>query len=166
MGDKEDCTGLGLCSCSRLPGVRRLLQRESWASCTLEGGPPANLPERTASIGAAVGAETKRRWDLEEVAAMAMEEARLCRRAVKTIKGVAIVNAAAAASISNRTIESINGQPRRPGYKSLVDSYMSVSPEETMVPQRHPSGTTDKSTRGQIRVSPNASGAPRWDQEK
>ena len=94
----------------------------------------------TASIGAAIGAQTRSRWDEEEVAGMAMEEARLHRRGVKTInagKGMATVNKALAAFMPDRTLEAIKGQRKRPEYKSLVESYMSASPDETRVPQLH-----------------------------
>ena len=119
--------------------------------------PKAYHSKQTASIGAAIGAQTKRRWDDEELAGMAMEEARLRRKGVKTInagKGVATVNATLAALMPDRTLESIKGQRRRPEYKSLVESYMSTSPEETVVPGR----TTHRSPSGKVQVSPSTTG--------
>ena len=121
--------------------------------------PKAHHSKLTVKIRAAIGAQTKRRWDEDELADMAMEEARLRGTGVKTInagKGVATVNTALAAFMPSRTLESIKGQRRRPDYKSLVESYLSACPEETVVPPR---GTTYRSPCGEVQVPPPTSGS-------
>ena len=120
----------------------------------------AHNSELTASIGTAIGAQTKRRWDEEEVVGMAIEEARLRRRRVKTInagRGKATVNVALAGLIPGRTFEAIKSRRKCPKYKRLVESYMSASPDKTRVPQRQ-RGITETSICGEVQVSPPSSG--------
>ena len=77
-----------------------------------------------AAIGAAVVAQVKSRWDSEETAMMAMEEARL--------RSLGAINQSLVATMPDRTLEAIKGHRRRPDYKSLVELYTVSTPPEAV----------------------------------
>ena len=80
--------------------------------------PESYHSERTAAIGTAVAAQVKIRWDTEETAIMAKEEARLRSLGVKH------VNQGLLSYMPQRTLEAIKGHRRRPDYKSLIEMYL------------------------------------------
>ena len=69
-----------------------------------------------------IAAQVKSRWDTEETALMAKEEARLRNLGVKSI------NQGLVAYMPQRTLEAIKGHRRRPDYKSLVELYAVSTP--------------------------------------
>ncbi|MEG7522165.1 MAG: hypothetical protein M3H12_03580, partial [Chromatiales bacterium] len=87
---------------------------------------------KTLEISEAIRDQTKTRWDPEELAGMAKEEARLRKRCIKG------VNKALRDFMSGRTLEAIRGQRRSPNYRAMVDSYMSVDHrgDEAVIPPR------------------------------
>ena len=69
-----------------------------------------------------VAAQVKSRWDTEETALMAKEEARLRSLGVKSI------NQSLVAYMPQQTLEAIKGHRRRPDYKNLVELYSVSTP--------------------------------------
>ena len=117
--------------------------------------PESYHSERTAAIGTAIAAQVKSRWDSEESAIMAQEEARLRSLRVK------FLNQGLLQYMPQRTLEAIKGHRRRPDYKSLVEMYKVSTPwghdssqAEEMAERYPPSNTADPAP---AVVSPNTS---------
>ena len=88
--------------------------------------PESYHSEKTEVIGAAISAQSKRRWDTEEEAIMANKDARMRERGMLSMNIVAEL----AAAMPHRTKEAIKYRRQKPEYRILVESYMVASGDD------------------------------------
>ena len=88
--------------------------------------PESYHSEKAVEIGAAIAAQSKKRWDAEEEAIMAHEDARLRESGMTSTKIVAEL----AAAMPHRTKQAIKSRRHKPEYRILVESNLVASGDD------------------------------------